>query len=152
MANAFQGRRLADTIAGLKATGVPATEAQTGDSELFLDDPHSLENRMVATRQHPKVGKMRTAWNYVQFADTASTAGRPTPLLGEHTRDVLAEAGLSPDEIDRLFADGAAVAETAELCTFGPAFPKATTCENTGVERSPSMTESVTLEIFTDYV
>jgi crotonobetainyl-CoA:carnitine CoA-transferase CaiB-like acyl-CoA transferase len=33
---------------------------------------------------------------------------RPAPKLGQHTREVLAEAGYAADEIDRLVADGAA--------------------------------------------
>lgn len=113
MAAAFADRALADVLAGLKAAGVPATEAQAGDSELFLEDPNSIANDMVATRQHPKVGRMQTAWNYIQFADTAPTAGKPTPLLGEQTAEVLAEAGLSDGEIKALFESGAALAETA---------------------------------------
>lgn len=112
MADAFAGRALKDVESGLKSAGVPAAEAQAGDSELFLDDPHSHANNMVAVRQHPKVGKMQTAWNYIQFASTALTAGRPTPLLGEQTAEVLAESGLSQADIDQLFADGAALAET----------------------------------------
>jgi crotonobetainyl-CoA:carnitine CoA-transferase CaiB-like acyl-CoA transferase len=33
---------------------------------------------------------------------------RPAPKLGQHTREVLAEAGYAAEEIDRLFAEGAA--------------------------------------------
>ncbi|MCB9930863.1 MAG: CoA transferase [Alphaproteobacteria bacterium] len=113
MAAAFQGRKLADCLAGLKGAGVPAAESQKGDSELFLDDPHSQQNNFVAERQHPKVGKLKVAWNYIQFSDTAPTLGRHTPLLGEHTAEVLAEAGLSQAEIDALFANGGALRETA---------------------------------------
>jgi len=113
MAAAFAAKTLAETLSGLKSAGVPAAEAQAGDSELFLDDPHSAANNFVAERQHPKVGRMLTAWNYIQFGDTTLTAGLPTPLLGEQTADVLAEAGLKPDEIEALFANGAALAETA---------------------------------------
>jgi len=113
MAEAFAGRRLADALAGLKAAGVPAAEAQAGDSELFLEDPHSRANDMVAERVHPKVGRMQTAWNYIQFGGTALTAGRPTPLLGEQTAEVLAEAGLGEAQIKALFESGAALVETA---------------------------------------
>ncbi|MEQ9122192.1 MAG: CoA transferase, partial [Alphaproteobacteria bacterium] len=112
MAAAFAEKRLADALAGLKAAGVPAAEAQAGDSELFLEDPHSRANDMVAERVHPKVGRMQTAWNYIQFGGTALTAGRPTPLLGEQTAEVLAEAGLGEAEIEALFESGAALVET----------------------------------------
>ncbi len=111
MADAFKGRKLADCLSGLKAAGVPVAESQKGDSALFLDDPHSQQNNFVAERQHPKVGKMKVAWNYIQFSDTALTQGRHTPLLGEHTAEALAEAGLSQAEIDTLFANGGALSE-----------------------------------------
>ena len=113
MAEAFNDRKLADCLAGLKAAGVPVAESQKGDSELFLDDPHSQQNNFVAERQHPKVGRIKVAWNYIQFSDTALTQGRHTPLLGEHTAEALAEAGLSQAEIDALFANGGALSEAA---------------------------------------
>ncbi len=112
MAAACAGRTLADVLAGLKAAGVPAAEAQPGDSEHFLNDPHSAANAFVTTRQHPKVGKLTTAWNYIQFGDTALTQGRPTPLLGEQTAEVLKESGLDDAKIRALFESGAALAET----------------------------------------
>jgi len=37
---------------------------------------------------------------------------RPTPLLGEHSADVLAEAGLDAQEVEALLASGAALAES----------------------------------------
>ena len=112
MAEVFKGKKVADCVSGLKAAGVPAAESQKGDSELFLDDPHSQENNFVAERQHPKVGKIKVAWNYIQFSNTALTKGRPTPLLGEHTSEALTEAGLSQTEIDTLFDNGGALTET----------------------------------------
>ena len=54
---------------------------------------------------------MRIAWNYIGFRDTAPSAARPTPLLGEHSADVLAEAGLDEGEVEALLASGAVLAE-----------------------------------------
>ena len=36
------------------------------------------------------------------------TGGRPAPMLGEHTREVLSEADYAAKEIDALFSSGAA--------------------------------------------
>jgi crotonobetainyl-CoA:carnitine CoA-transferase CaiB-like acyl-CoA transferase len=107
LAAAIAEHTVSEALAALKAAGVPCTEVPRGDAEIFLDDAHAAANDMVAVRQHPKVGKMRIAWQLVQFADTASSAGLPTPLLGEHTSDVLREIGCSEDEIRELHADGA---------------------------------------------
>jgi crotonobetainyl-CoA:carnitine CoA-transferase CaiB-like acyl-CoA transferase len=40
---------------------------------------------------------------------------RLPPELGQHTREVLAEAGYSAEQIERLLADGAAVAARAQV-------------------------------------
>jgi crotonobetainyl-CoA:carnitine CoA-transferase CaiB-like acyl-CoA transferase len=112
MAAGFAERELADTLAALRRAGVPCAQAQAGDSELFLDDRHAHENGMVATRQHPTVGELRVAWQYIQFGHTSATQGRPTPLLGQHTDDVLREIGYGADAIAALHADGVVKTET----------------------------------------
>ncbi|MGE0765863.1 MAG: CaiB/BaiF CoA transferase family protein [Hyphomicrobiaceae bacterium] len=102
---AFAGRRVADVLAALEAARVPAVEAAAGHAEIFLEEPHVVANDMVAVRQHPTGGRLRVLWHSVQFSNTASTEGRVTPLLGEHTADVLAEAGYSPTEIKSLISN-----------------------------------------------
>ena len=106
MAAGFAERGLQETLAALKRAGVPCAPAQAGDSELFLDDPHAQEMGMVATRQHPTAGALRVAWQYIRFGHTSSTQGRPTPLLGEHTDEVLREIGYDSDTIAALHAEG----------------------------------------------
>ena len=98
-------------LQSLKKVGIPAAEPQPGDSQYFLQDQNSHDNNFVCERIHPKVGKMQTAWNYIQFSQTSLTAGKPTPLLGEQTAEVLTEAGLDQSDIKNLFMSGAAIAE-----------------------------------------
>lgn len=106
MARRFAPRRLADTLARLRAAGVPCAPAVEGHSEIFLDDPHAAANHMIATHQHPNLGHMRVAWHYAQFGQTTPTPGQPTPLLGEHTLPVLREVGFTDTEIASLYAKG----------------------------------------------
>jgi crotonobetainyl-CoA:carnitine CoA-transferase CaiB-like acyl-CoA transferase len=113
MAAAFADRALADTLAALKNIAVPALQAQSGDSEYFLDDPHAQANDMVVTHQHPKAGTLRLAQQYIRFSDTDLPAGRVTPLLGEHNEAVLQEVGYSEEEIRALNTDGIVKTETA---------------------------------------
>ena len=42
----------------------------------------------------------------VKFESTPLAVKGPTPLLGEHSREVLNEAGLSAPDIDTLFEEG----------------------------------------------
>lgn len=112
MAAAFADRSLAETLNALKAAGVPALEAQSGDSEHFLDDPHSIANDMVSTHDHAKAGKLQLARQYIRFGNTELPDGQVTPLLGEHNKEVLREVGYSEDEIETLYADGIVKTET----------------------------------------
>ncbi len=110
MEAAFANRHVEDTLASLQEAGVPATEARSGMSEVFLDDEAAQANNLVTETRHPTAGRMRIAWNYIGFRDTAPSAARPTPLLGEHSADVLSEAGVDESEIEALIASGAVLA------------------------------------------
>ena len=104
LADAFASRSVADTLAALKKSGVPVVQANEGHSEIFLGDRQALDSGLVTKRQHPKAGTMTVAWNYVQFLGTALSAGRPTPLLGEQTDEILSQIGYSDAEIRALHA------------------------------------------------
>ena len=112
MEEAFAARWLEQVLVALKEAGVPAVEARSAASEVFLNDEAAHVNDLVGEADHPRAGRMRIAWNYIRFRDTAPSAARPTPLLGEHGADVLAEAGADAAEIEALFASGAVLAET----------------------------------------
>lgn len=114
LAKAFGVRARDEVLAALSRTGVPAALVANADSAVFLDDPHAAANDMVATRVHPTAGRIRVAWQYVQFADTRSSRGLPTPLLGEHADAVLAEVGMSPAEIGNLRAAGVIVSKASD--------------------------------------
>ena len=106
LATTVAPRATTETLAALRAAGVPCSEVPPGDSDVFLAHPHTAANDLVAIREHPRAGKLRVAWQLVQFADTPGSIGLPTPLLGEHTSNVLREIGYSESEIRRLHAGG----------------------------------------------
>ncbi|GIX48560.1 MAG: hypothetical protein KatS3mg131_2771 [Candidatus Tectimicrobiota bacterium] len=107
LAQRFASLSQTEALARLQAAGVPCAPVLPGDSEVFLGDAHALANDMVATYAHPRLGQLRVARHYLRFGHTAEVRGRPTPLLGEHTQEILAELGFSAEAIAALFACGA---------------------------------------------
>jgi len=57
---------------------------------------------MIATAieaDHPTLGRLKTLGSPIKMSETPPLATRRAPLLGEHTREVLREAGCSEEEI-----------------------------------------------------
>ena len=113
LAAAFAERSLAALRAELQDADVPSAEAQSGDSELYLADPHTLANAMAATVQHPTAGVLSVACQYIHLGNTRPCAWRPTPLLGEHTDEALRKVGYAEADIQALHEAGIIKTETA---------------------------------------
>jgi crotonobetainyl-CoA:carnitine CoA-transferase CaiB-like acyl-CoA transferase len=113
LAQRFAGLTLAESLARLQQAGVPCAPAVAGHSEIFFDDPQAAANDMVGVHQHPVIGRLRLARHYIRFGHTQVVPGRSTPLLGEHTREILQEVGFSEQGIAALYAKG--VVKTEEL-------------------------------------
>ncbi len=67
-------------------------------AEVFAD-PHTQAREMEVTMEHPEEGTVRGLGIPVKLSDTPGSVRRAAPLLGEHTEEVLREAGLAPEEI-----------------------------------------------------
>jgi crotonobetainyl-CoA:carnitine CoA-transferase CaiB-like acyl-CoA transferase len=74
-----------------------------------IDDPHFKARGTFQPIDHPEIG--RVLYYPVSVAtdgsDRMTAFDRGAPHLGEHTHEVLSQAGFSPDEIDALAAQGA---------------------------------------------
>ncbi len=103
----FKARTSAEWLALFDEAGLPGGPVLS-ITEMHAD-PHVLAREMVVDIEHPKAGATKGIGIPVKFTETPGEIRRPAPLLGQHTREVLAEAGLSEEDIDRLVADGAAI-------------------------------------------
>jgi crotonobetainyl-CoA:carnitine CoA-transferase CaiB-like acyl-CoA transferase len=70
-------------------------------------DPQVLARQMVLDTEHPTLGRIRTLGSPLKLSATPPDPRRRAPLLGEHTVEVLHQAGYSDDGIARLRAAGA---------------------------------------------
>ncbi|HEX9558463.1 MAG TPA: CoA transferase [Reyranella sp.] len=85
---------------------VPAARYNSIDD--LLTDPHLKDVGFYKEEDHPTEGRLRRTRLANIFSGGAREDETHAPRLGEHTREVLAEAGYAPGEIDDLLAAGAA--------------------------------------------
>lgn len=70
--------------------------------EDLLEDPHIRAVEMVRTLEHPTEGTIHSPAPVGRYSRTPVDITRHAPTLGEHTAEVLAEAGYSPSDIRAL--------------------------------------------------
>ena len=90
----------AEWLARFDACGVPC--GPINDYAQVFADPHIAARGLVQEVAHPTLGRLRTLGSPVKLSETAPVVDRPAPLLGQHTHEVLTEAGFSDDEISAL--------------------------------------------------
>jgi len=95
-------RTKAEIVAALGGE-VPVGPVNTVDD--IVADPHIKAREMLAEVEHPGTGRTVTiAGAPIKLTETPAGVRRRAPMLGEHTDEVLREAGLSDDDIAGLRA------------------------------------------------
>lgn len=96
-------RTTAEWMDLLKKADIPVTPMH--DVESILSDPHLKSTGFFIKESHPSEGelmKMRVAGDW---SETPPESSRHAPQLGEHSAEILKEAGYSPEEIEILRAE-----------------------------------------------
>ena len=97
---ALAERSSAEWVAALIDAGVPCGPIH--DYRQVFEDPHTQAREMEVRLSHPEEGEIRVLGIPVKLSDTPGAIRRPAPLPGEHTSEVLREAGFSDAEIAAL--------------------------------------------------
>jgi crotonobetainyl-CoA:carnitine CoA-transferase CaiB-like acyl-CoA transferase len=107
LAEILTTRPSAEWLAVLDAADIPVVPLHTLDS--LIDDPHLAAIGFLQSVEHPTEGAIRSIGVPTIWSETQAAPGRPAPRLGEHSVEVLREAGYSSEAIGRLVADGVTV-------------------------------------------
>lgn len=73
--------------------------------DTLFSDPEVIANENFHVYQHPVAGTVRTVNPGMRFSETPAKFWRIPPKLGEHTEEVLREAGVSREQLEELRAE-----------------------------------------------
>jgi crotonobetainyl-CoA:carnitine CoA-transferase CaiB-like acyl-CoA transferase len=73
----------------------------------LVEDEQIKHNGTFVEYDHPTEGHVKTPGFPIRFSKTPSTVDRGAPVVGQHSRDVLREAGFDDAAIEQLLAKGA---------------------------------------------
>ncbi|MEV7384348.1 CaiB/BaiF CoA transferase family protein [Streptomyces lydicus] len=91
-------------LARLEESGVPCSPINR--LEDVFKDPQVTHNGSIIQLRHPVHGGYPVPNLPIRFHGTPAQPRGYAPRLGEHSREVLESSGFSPEEVDRLLAQG----------------------------------------------
>ena len=105
LADIFLERTTAQWMSLLEEADVPFMPMH--DLKSVLHDPHLEATGFFSLEEHPTEGTIRTMRMPMTWTHNTPDAARPAPRHGEHTLEVLREAGFDAAEIEQLLASAA---------------------------------------------
>ncbi len=108
LARIFEERSTAEWTVLLEKADIPMLPMH--DLKSVLQDPHLVATGFFAIEQHPSEGAIRTMRMPMSWSDSTPDPVRPAPRHGEHSIEVLQQAGYGASEIAQLIAQGVVMA------------------------------------------
>jgi crotonobetainyl-CoA:carnitine CoA-transferase CaiB-like acyl-CoA transferase len=93
-------------FARLDAAGVPCEIVSPSFSRELFEDRGAFEREWLVEYDHPSLGQLAQPGQLVNLSETPGRIQRPSPLIGQHTDEILGELGFGAGEIGRLHDAG----------------------------------------------
>ena len=106
VAGEMKKRSTAQWIEALERADIPVQRMNSLSD--VVEDPHLAAIEYFREVEHPSEGRIRSMAVPSEWSESAPGYRRHAPRLGEHTREILREAGLQDGAIEQLIANGAA--------------------------------------------
>ena len=91
------------------SNGIPCAESITAYELEFFKDEQAIQNDMISKSVLDDGSEYSFSYNLIQFPDLPVPELKPTPLLGEHSLEILREFGIDESVIDTIFQNGSLV-------------------------------------------
>jgi crotonobetainyl-CoA:carnitine CoA-transferase CaiB-like acyl-CoA transferase len=104
MAEVLLTRTTDEWLEALDQQDVPCGPVLT--RERLHENAQVRDNAILIEEEHPVAGRIRQPRPAERMDGTPSAISRPAPTLGQHTGEILEEAGISATEIERLREGG----------------------------------------------
>ncbi|WLD94395.1 CaiB/BaiF CoA-transferase family protein [Alkalihalobacillus sp. AL-G] len=96
--------RVSYWIEKCEQSGVPA--GPINNFAQVVDDPHYNARGMIQELSHPIIGNMKTIGIPSKFSKTPGTLKSASPILGQHSEEVLTNLQYSKEKIEQLMSEG----------------------------------------------
>jgi crotonobetainyl-CoA:carnitine CoA-transferase CaiB-like acyl-CoA transferase len=100
VAEELKKRTTAEWVEALERADIPVQRMNSLDD--IVADPHLEAIGYLQSVEHPSEGRIKVLAVPSEWSESVPEYRRHTPRLGEHTREVLREAGLSEEKISAL--------------------------------------------------
>jgi crotonobetainyl-CoA:carnitine CoA-transferase CaiB-like acyl-CoA transferase len=106
VAEEMKKRSTAEWLEALERADIPVQRMNSLAD--IVADPHLAATGFFRTVEHPSEGRIKSMAVPSEWSESPPEYRRHAPRLGQHTREVLHEAGYTKDRIEKLIATGAA--------------------------------------------